>query len=83
MPYGLVASVPIGVLPAKNETDATEPSESLAVADTAIAAPATKDAPLAGALTLTEGALLATIVTATDAEVVVAPRLSVATAVSE
>ena len=80
MLYGLAESVPIGVAPAKNCTWLTVPSESLAFADTVIAAPAANDAPLAGAVRLTVGAVLTVIVT--GAEVVVPPRLSVATAVS-
>ena len=76
----VVASVPIGVAPAKNCTWLTVPSVSLALADTVIAAPAANDAPLAGAVRLTVGGLFTVMVT--DADVVVAPRLSVATAVS-
>jgi hypothetical protein len=81
---GLVESLPIGVAPAKNATDATVPSESLAFADTVIAVPEANEAPLAGDVRLTVGALLGAVtVIPTAADVVVAPRLSVATAVSE
>src|SRR5580765_8366069 len=59
MLYGLVVSVPIGVAPAKNCTWLTVPSESLALADTVMAAPAANDAPLAGAVKLTVGGVLA------------------------
>ena len=65
-------------------TDAIVPSESLAFAETVIAAPEANDAPLAGAVKLTVGGLLGAVtVIVTAADVVVAPRLSVATAVSE
>src|SRR5579862_2219446 len=80
MLYGLVVLVPIDVAPAKNCTWLTVPSESLAVADTVIGEPGANVAPLAGAVRLTVGALFTVIVTGAD--VVVAPRLSVATAVS-
>ena len=84
MLYGLVVAVPIGVAPAKKATDATDPFESLAVADTVIAAPEANEAPLAGAERLTVGGVLGEVtVIPTAAEVVVAPWLSVATAVSE
>ena len=85
MLYGLVVSVPIGAPLAKNATAVTDPSASLAVADTVMAVPAATDVPPAGVVRLTEGGLFGGGVTviAIAAEVVVAPWLSVAVAVSE
>src|SRR6185295_12059498 len=79
---GLVVSVPIGVAPAKNCTWLTEPSESPAFADIVTAPPGAMKAPLAGAVMLTVGALFPVTVIVTGADVVVPPRLSVATAVT-
>ena len=85
MLYGLLVSVPIGELLAKNATEAIDPSASLALAETVIAVPCGDEAPLAGAVRLTVGATFdgAVTVIGTAVDVVGAPWLSVATAVSE
>jgi hypothetical protein len=70
------------VPPWKNSTFWIVPSESSAVAATVMFAGALKLAPLVGLVMLTVGSALATMVTLTGAEVVVAFRLSVATAVT-
>ena len=67
---------------AKNATDATVPSLSLAVAVTAIVAGDVNVAPSAGLVIETDGGTFAATVTCTARDVVVAPSLSVATAVS-
>lgn len=81
--YGdVVSAAPIGVVPSKNCTFATEPgAASLAVAVIAMFAPTAKVAPFAGVVMLTVGGALFATVTVTAAEVVVAPWLSVALAV--
>ena len=77
-------SEPISVVPAKKSTLATVPSVSLADADTVIDAGAVKVAPLAGAVNEAVGAWFGAVtVMVRAADVVVAPALSVATAVSE
>jgi hypothetical protein len=83
--YGLVGSVPISVVPAKKLTLLTVPSASPAVALSVTVAGAVNVAPAAGAVNDTVGAWFAAALTVIDraAVVVVAPVLSVATAVSE
>src|SRR5579862_9870591 len=83
MLYGLVESMPIDVAPSKNWTWVTVPSESAAFADTVMATPDANEAPLDGDVMLTVGGVFVVVtVTVTAVDVVVAPRLSVATAVS-
>ena len=83
--YGLVVSEPIGVVPAKKSTFVIVPSASLAEAETVTDAGAVKLAPLAGAVSEAVGAWFdgGLTVTVRAADVVVAPSLSVATAVME
>ncbi len=82
--YGLVVSDPISVAPAKTSTRDTLPSASDAVALTIRLIGAVNVAPFDGAVTDTTGGwLAAATVMATDAEVVLAPLLSRATAVNE
>jgi hypothetical protein len=68
-------------VPSKNSTLLT-PSPSVAATCTEILAGAVKLAPSAGLVMLTEGGVFSTMLTFTTAEVLAAPRLSVATAVS-
>ncbi len=65
-----------------NCTEATVPSMSAASAVRVRAVPTTKALPLAGLVTVTVGAAEAPTVTATTADSVTFPRLSVARAVS-
>src|SRR5205085_2184644 len=78
-PYGAVVSLPITVTPERKSTWATVPSESDAVAASAIVAGAVNVAPFAGLVSATAGgwfpAGFTVIVTAAD--VVVAVALSV------
>ena len=67
----------------KKSTLLIVPSESLAVAAKEIVAGSRYDAPLAGAVSVTVGDALGCTVTLIGAEVVVALRSSVATAVSD
>ena len=82
--YGDVVSVPNSVLPLNNSTLLMVPSLSVAVASMAIFAGAVKVAPLAGLVMLTVGDRLADGLTVMliGLEVVAAPELSVALAVS-
>ena len=74
---------PRNVLPSKNDTFVTLPSESLAVAIMGTFAGAVKDAPLVGDVMATVGGTSAALtVTFTTVDVVERPPLSVATAVS-
>ena len=50
-----MSGLPICVAPSRNVTDDTVPSLSAAVAEIVIVLPATTDAPLSGAVTLTVG----------------------------
>ena len=78
-------SSPSFVAPLKNSTLLTEPFASLALAAIVTEAGAVKVAPLVGEVRLTTGGVLPPVVVAvmvTAEEVVVAPWLSVATAVS-
>jgi hypothetical protein len=81
---GGLVTVWINVDPLKNSTLLIVPSGSEAVAASAIVAGAEKTAPLPGAVKETAGGWFAgpVTVTVTGAEVVTAPSLSVATAVS-
>jgi hypothetical protein len=79
--YGLVVSVPMTVVPAEKVTCVTDPSVSDAVALMTMLAGASNVAPFAGAVNATVGLALTLAVRAGD--VVEAPPLSVATAVSE
>ena len=74
--------LPKELTPSKNWTFVTVPSRSLAVAAMIIVAGAVKDAAFVGLVMLTVGGELETTVTVTEAEVVVAPKLSDATAVN-
>src|SRR5579859_2234055 len=77
---------PRSLVPAKNSTEFTTPSGSLATAEMGMFTGAKNTAPLAGPMILTTGGILVgelcSTVMLTDAEVVVAPPLSVATAVN-
>src|SRR6266704_4703252 len=77
--YGATFAVPMSVAPWKNSTLAMLPSESAAAAVSVILDDGRKYAFLAGAVKLTVGIALTITVTA---EVVTAPLLSVARAVS-
>src|SRR5712692_10027645 len=77
---GAAVAVPTSVAPSKKSTLATVPSASLAVAFTVMLAGAVKTALLAGPVIVTVGGTSTIILTA--AEVVLAPRLSVARATS-
>ena len=66
-----------------NWTDAIVPAASVAVAVSCTGAPAVTDAPLEGAVSVTTGAGAAATVRATGEDVVDAPALFVATAVTE
>src|SRR2546426_1019390 len=85
-PSGAVVASPSLVPPWKNSTLATLPSTSVAVAEIGMFAGAVNVAPLAGLVMLTAGGLFdrpGLTVMLTAADVVVAPRLSVALAVRE
>jgi hypothetical protein len=81
--YGEAASDPINVVPAKKSTFAIVPSGSDAVASTVIVAGAANVAPAAGLVSDTDGVWLLATVIVRAPDVLVAPRLSVATARSE
>src|SRR6266516_505420 len=78
--YGAAVAVPMSVAPRKKSTLAMLPSESAAAAVSVILDPGVKYALLAGAVKLTVGNALR--IKVTGAEVVMAPLLSVARAVS-
>src|SRR5579862_7109859 len=81
--YGLVESVATVVPLTCSATDTTEPSLSLAVAETGTTMPVTAVAPLAGAVIPTLGGLFGrTTLTVIGAEVVSAAKSSPAIAVS-
>jgi hypothetical protein len=75
-------SWPSTVVPSRNSTFVTLPSGSLAVAVTVIVGFQSKTAPLAGEVMFADGGVLALTVILDSALVVVAPRSSVAWAVS-
>ena len=76
-----MVSTPKLVVPRKNWTRVIEPSASPALAATVMVAGAAYCAPFAGAVRATVGGAFR--ITATGAEVTVAPELSVTTALSE
>ena len=81
--YGNAASVPSETPFAKNCTLAIVPVVAVAVAVTVVDELTAREEPVAGAVTLTVGALPPVTVTVLVDDVVVAPRLSVTTAVIE